>query len=320
MYGVRNNNVNFPAGYNNYGKNAPERSASESRSISEKDCMDRPERKKEARTDEILFSAVQRKESETYAKLSDKAKSYLNELSKKYPGYAFMVSDYETDEEASRILSEGRGEINVLITPDLLEKMATDEATRAKYEGIIDGAADQFAEIRENLTEGGKSLVERMGITVKSDGTMSIYAFLKQGITGEDGSDVVSSSIVNEFTDMLNALAEAREKMLEENQGKQADTEKPIDKEEEKEKSVLPPKSFEKYKKEPDPYSTEEDYGDLPPESFEKYRKKEEPYSTEEDYGNLPPESFKKYEEAAAAAAEAAAKPAEAEVQMNFTV
>ena len=111
---------------------------------------------------------------------------------------------------------------------------------------------------------------------------------------------------------MLNALAEAREKMLEENKD---DPQKPIDKEEEKKKSVLPPKSFEKYKKEPDPYSTEEDYGDLPPESFEKYRKKEDPYATEEDYGTLPPESFKKYEEAAAEAnAEASG------VQMNYSV
>lgn len=312
MYGVRNNSVNFPAGYNNYGKNAPERS--EARGAAEKNRKERPESK---RSDEILFSAVQNKENETYLKLSDKAKSYLNELSKKYPGYAFMIADYETDEEASRILSEGRGEINVLITPDLLEKMASDEATGVKYEGIIDGAADRFAEINENLTEGGKSIVERLGITVNADGTTSVYAFLKKSITGEDGSDVVSSTLVNEFTDMLNALAEAREKMLEE---KQSAPDKPVDKEEEKEKSVLPPKSFEKYKKEPDPYSTEEDFGGLPPESFEKYRSKEEPYSTEEDYGTLPPESFKKYEEAAAAAAEAETKPAEAEVQMNFTV
>lgn len=314
MYGVRNNSVNFPAGYNNYGKNAPERSGS--RSTAEKNRAERPEDKTNGRSDEIIFSDVQRKENETYLKLSDKAKSYLNELSKKYPGYAFMIADYENDEEASRILSEGRGEINVLITPDLLEKMATDEATRAKYEGIIDGAADQFAEIRDNLTEGGKAIVERLGITVNSDGTTSIYAFLKKSITGDDGSDVVSSTLVNEFTDMLNALAEAREKMLEQ---KQQDPDKPIDKEKEKEKSVLPPKSFEKYKKEPKPYSKEEDYGALPPESFEKYRKKEEPYPTEEDHGTLPPESFKKYEEAAAAVAEAEAKPTD-DVQMNFTV
>lgn len=315
MYGVRNNSVNYPAGYGKgYGKNTPERT--EANSAADKNYTG----KTEGRTDEILFSSVQRKENEAYSKLSDKAKSYLNELSKKYPGYAFMVADYETDEEAGRILSEGRGEINVLITPDLLEKMASDEATRAKYEGIIDGAAEQFDQIRENLTEGGKAIVERLGISVNADGTSSIYAFLKQSLTGESGSKTVSSSIVSEFTDMLNSLAEAREKMLEEKQAKkeEQDGDKLPDKEEQKEKSVLPPKSFEKYKKEPNPYSTEEDYGDLPPESFEKYRKKEDPYSTEENYGNLPPESFRRYEKAAASETEV--KPAENDVQMNFTV
>ncbi len=239
MYGVRNNSVNnFPAGYNNYGKSSPTQNPSESHTAAEKNYT--------GRTDQILFSAVQRKESETYSKLSDKAKSYLADLQKKYPGYAFMIADYETDEEAGRILSEGRGEINVLITPDLVEKMASDEATRSKYEAIIDGAADQFAEIKDKLTEGGKSIVDHLGLTVNGDGTTSIYAFLKQGITGEDGSRTVKSSLVGEFTDMLNALAEAREKMLEENKD---DPEKPIDKEEEKKKSVLSPQSFEKYKK-----------------------------------------------------------------------
>ena len=226
MYGVRNNSVNnFPAGYNNYGKSSPTQNPSESHTAAEKNYT--------GRTDQILFSAVQRKESETYSKLSDKAKSYLADLQKKYPGYAFMIADYETDEEAGRILSEGRGEINVLITPDLVEKMASDEATRSKYEAIIDGAADQFAEIKDKLTEGGKSIVDHLGLTVNGDGTTSIYAFLKQGITGEDGSRTVKSSLVGEFTDMLNALAEAREKMLEENKD---DPEKPIDKEEEKKK------------------------------------------------------------------------------------
>lgn len=305
MYGVRNHSVNFPAGYNNYGKNNPAQNPTESHNTADE--------KRTGRTDQILFSSVKRKENDSLSNLSEEAKSYLATLQEKYPGYSFTIAEYETDEEASRLLSQGKGEINVLITPDLLEKMATDETARAKYEGIIDGAKDQFAEIKNNLTEGGKSIVKRLGITVNADGTTSFYATLTHGITGEDGSKTIKSSLVSEFTDMLNALAESRQKMLDTSKD---DPDKPVDKEKQKEKSVMPPKSFEKYRKEPDPYSTEEDYGDLPPESFEKYRKKEEPYSTEEDFGTLPPESFKKYQEEASAAADTKS----AGEEMNYSV
>lgn len=305
MYGVRNHSVNFPAGYNNHGKHNPVQNPTESHKTADE--------KRTGRTDQILFSSVKHKENDSLSNLSEEARSYLATLQEKYPSYSFTIAEYETDEEAKRLLSRGTGEINVLITPDLLEKMATDETARAKYEGIIDGAKEQFDKIKEDLSDGAKSIIKRMGITVNADGTTSFYALLKRGITGEDGSDTVSSPLSSAFTDMLNAIAEARQKMLEENKD---DPDKPVDKEKQKEKSVMPPKSFEKYRKEPEPYSTEEDYGDLPPESFEKYRKKEEPYPVEEDFGSLPPESFKKYQEEASA--DTSAKSAGEE--MNYSV
>lgn len=285
MYGVHNS-VNFPGSYG-YGK--------ENRAHGSYEQHNTAEEKTSGRTDEILFSAVTRKDNDPVSSLSDGAKKLLSELKEKYKGYDFLVADFETDEEASDILSTGKGEYNVLITPDLLEKMAADEGERAKYENIISGAADQFSEMEKNLTENGKSILENLGFTVKGDGTVEFYAKLMDGVKTEDGSNVAKASLVSDLTDMVNTLAENRAKWIEQSK-EGSDSSKPVDKEEEKQKSVLPPKSFEKYKKEEKPYSTEEDYGNLPPESFEKYREKEDPYSTEENYGNLPPESFKKYQ------------------------
>lgn len=301
MYGVHNS-VNFPANYG-YGKNQTQGPSEPNNAADGKNV---------GRTDEILFSAVSRKENDAMSSLSKEAKDYLATLQKKYPGYSFMVADFDTDEEAGRLLSQGRGEINVLITPDLLEKMATDESERAKYEGVISGAADQFAKIESNLSENGKSIIEKLGFTVNADGTTNFFASLLHGVKTDDGDRTVSSSLIVEFTNMLNDLAARRQEMLEEGKDEFG---RPVDKEEAKQKSTMPPKSFEKYKKEPKPYSKEEDYGNLPPESFEKYRKKEDPYATEEDYGNLPPESFKKYQEnAEGQAVEAAGE------KMNYSV
>lgn len=208
MYGV-NSGVNFPSNYG-YGKNTKAQSPYEQHNT--------PETKTSGRTDEILFSATYRKENSAVSSLSDDAKNLLAELREKYKGYDFMVADFETDEEASQLLSQGKGEYNVLITPDLLEKMASDKSERAKYEDIIAGASEKFGEIEKNLTEGGKSIVEKLGFTVKSDGTVDYYANL-HGIKGASSNSSITksvkSSLVDELSRMVNQIAENRAKALE---------------------------------------------------------------------------------------------------------
>lgn len=293
MYGV-NNSVNTSNVYN-YGKNAKAQGPQEQQKSTPP--------KKAMRADEILFSEVYNadKSSVDALGLSDNAKNLLLELKEKYKGYDFMVGDYETDEQASRILNGGRGTLmNVLITPDLLEEMAADESVKAKYMGIIDEAAGKFNQAKEQLTEDGRSIVEKLGMTVGADGSVSFFAKLVDGVTADDGGSYIKCSIIEDFTKSLNTLAEARKKMsAEKEESNPVKLDTPEEKEEKVEKSVMPPKSYEKYRKEENPYSTEEDYGTMPPKSFEKYAKEENPYSTEEDYGTLPPESFKKYQDAA---------------------
>ena len=304
MYGV--NNVNHSPF--NYGKKSqPPVQPEQPKSVDEKNT---------GRKDEILFSSVSRKDESYLSSLSKEAKDYLAKLKEMYPDYDFIIADYDTDEDASRLLSQGKGELNVLITPDLLEKMATDEATRAKYEDIIAGAKEQFEEINKDLTDEAKSMVKTLGITVNEDGTVNFYASFKDGITTADGGKSISSSLMSDFTSMLNSMAAERAKFLE-----QKDDKPPKAGKEEKKESTMPPKSFEKfhkektiydrkkepgnlppesfkkYEKEKTIYDRKKEPGNLPPESFEKFHKEKGPYDTKEDHGNLPPESFKKYQD-----------------------
>lgn len=206
--------------------------------------------------------------------LSVGAKKVLDELSDKYRGYEFIVGNWKTDEEASRVLSYGRGrDGNVLISPELLEKMASDESVKEKYFGIIDEAANSLDKVQDDLSEDGKSIVEKLGLTVGADGTVSYFAKLVDGVTTDDGGDYIKCSIIEDFTKSLEVLAKTKQKILDNRDDEdQIRLDTPEEKEEKVEKSVMPPKSFEKYKKEQDPYSTEEDYGNLPPESFKKYQ------------------------------------------------
>ena len=210
-------------------------------------------------------------------KLSDKARDVLNELMDKYRGYDFIVGNWKTDEEASRVLSYGRGrDGNVLISPELLERMAADESVKAEYMGIIENSANSLDKVKNDLSEDGRSIVEKLGLTVGADGTVSYFAKLIDGVTTDDGGSYIKCSIIEDFTKSLETLAKTRQKLLEgrdETEPIRLDT--PEEKEEKVEKSVMPPKSFEKYEKEENPYSTEEDYGNLPPESFKKYQEVE---------------------------------------------
>lgn len=115
------------------------------------------------------------------AKLSDDAQKYLEQLKDKYKNVDFIIADFSSDEEAQQHLATGKGEYNCVITPDTLEKMATDENERAKFEGIIDKAIGELPEIRKQLGDDSDN-VTKLGISVDSDGNVSYYALIKESL------------------------------------------------------------------------------------------------------------------------------------------
>ena len=120
------------------------------------------------------------KETST-VKLSTDAQKYLEQLKDKYKNVDFIVADFSSDEEAQKHLATGKGEYNCVITPDTLEKMATDETERAKFEGIIDKAIGELPEIRKQLGDDSEN-VTKLGISVDSEGNVSYYALIKESL------------------------------------------------------------------------------------------------------------------------------------------
>lgn len=172
------------------------------------------------------------------SQLSKTAQSYLERLKKKYCNMDFIIADYETDEEADALLSSGKGEYNVLITPDLLEKMAADEDVAAEYEGVIESSVNDINFARSELGEDA-DMVDRFGITLNADGTISITARLIEGLTGSDGSRNVKANTVSELMERLNETKQNQaEKLAEIRKAKAEEAKKSKEKEEnEEEKS-----------------------------------------------------------------------------------
>lgn len=114
-------------------------------------------------------------------KLSENAKQLLKELQKKYKNADFFVASYETEEEAAEYLAKGSKEYSVLIDPEQLEKMASDEKVKEKYMGILDKSMTDLSDMKEQLEKEGKDdEVVSLGVSVDKNGNVSYFAELEK--------------------------------------------------------------------------------------------------------------------------------------------
>ena len=126
-------------------------------------------------------------ESKEYGKtigepeLSEKASKYYEQLKKKFGNYDFIL--VSKDQMANAKANAGRYanayKPVVLIDEEKIEKMATDEAYRKKYEDILSGAADQLKQMASSMGAGASN-VKGFGVQINDDGTASYFAVLKK--------------------------------------------------------------------------------------------------------------------------------------------
>ena len=115
------------------------------------------------------------------AELSDKAKDYYAKLKEKFHNADFiLVSPDMKDEVKKNATAYGNAnKMVVLIGADEVEKMATDENFRKKYEGIIAGAQTQLLNAKNSLSSAGAN-IKNFGMSVDSNGNVSFFATLKK--------------------------------------------------------------------------------------------------------------------------------------------
>lgn len=110
-------------------------------------------------------------------KLSDKAKDYYGKLKEKFGNANFiLVSKDMKNLVQQNAASYGNAQkMVVLIDEEKLERMATDESYRKKYEGIIAMSQTKLANAKSSLASTGASL-KSFGMSVDSDGNESFFA------------------------------------------------------------------------------------------------------------------------------------------------
>lgn len=115
-------------------------------------------------------------------KLSDEASKYYEELKSKNSDKEFVLVSQDKVDQAEALAAQfaNPNKTIVLVDEDKIEKMATDEDTRKKYEDIIANADSKLDELAKSLEKNGLSgSVAGFGMKINDDGTASYFAALK---------------------------------------------------------------------------------------------------------------------------------------------
>lgn len=115
--------------------------------------------------------------------LSDAAKEYLETLRTKYSKMDITVANFSSHEEADSIANKSGGTKDywLVIDPETLEEMATDEAARLKYESIIDKSASSFDSIKSEFNKEELKEINSIGLSVDKEGNVNYIVRMRQG-------------------------------------------------------------------------------------------------------------------------------------------
>lgn len=114
-------------------------------------------------------------------KLSEEGQKYYEELKKKYSGFDFVLvsKDKKDFVKANASAFANSMKTVVLIDDEKIERMATDENYRKKYESVLDNAVSGLSNLKEQLEKSGAQ-VKGYGVQVGDDGRLSFFAVLKE--------------------------------------------------------------------------------------------------------------------------------------------
>ncbi len=114
------------------------------------------------------------------AQLSEAGAKYYEELKKKYSDMDFVLVSKDMKNYAKQNASSfgNASKMVVLIDEEKIERMATDENFRAKYEGLIAKAQNTMPALKSMAEKNGN--VKSIGMQVNDNGTASFFAVMQK--------------------------------------------------------------------------------------------------------------------------------------------
>lgn len=180
-------------------------------------------------------------------KLSDKAADYLDKLKSKFHNMEFITvsKDMKAQVQQNAASYGNANKMVVLIDEEKLERMATDESYRKKYEGIIAMSQSKMDAAKNSLASTGAS-IKNFGMSVDSNGKESFFA------TVEKSQDLQKKRIEKKAAEKKEQKAKekkkaekkAQEERIQKARDKKAEKTFPEDEEDKEEAEVLDDKEY----------------------------------------------------------------------------
>lgn len=148
-------------------------------------------------------------------KLSETAQKYYDKLKQKFGNMDFILvsKDMKETAEANAAQYANANKTVVLIDEEKIERMASDEEYRKKYEGIISGAQVQLQQMQSQISSGASN-VKTYGIKINDGGNASFFAVIDKSLAAQ--RERIQKKSEEKAAEKKKAEKEARNEKLEE--------------------------------------------------------------------------------------------------------
>lgn len=110
--------------------------------------------------------------------VSGNTQDYLNGLKAKYPDVNITVADFKNGKQMDNYILGSSGRNNIVIASNIIEQMASDPATAAKYEKVIADVPNAAKESKAAIAAlGGENIA--FGTYIDKDGKVTYWSFSK---------------------------------------------------------------------------------------------------------------------------------------------
>lgn len=151
-------------------------------------------------------------------KTGNDTQEYLSQLKAKYPNVNINVADFKNERQEDSYMFGCSGGNNVVISSNIIEKMASDPETAAKYEKIIEKAPEATKIMKDGIASYGNEMIA-CGTSIDKNGKVTYWSISRHK-PQEDNKTVSNKKSVAE------QVQEKREKKKAEEKAKQKRLEK----------------------------------------------------------------------------------------------
>ena len=132
--------------------------------------------------------------------LNGDSQAYLNSLKEKYPDVNITVADFKNGKQEDAYMLGSRGYNNIAVSTGIVEKMAKDPATAAKYEKVFAEMSGNSERIEKFARESNDEILSA-GALIDKNGKVSYWMVGRSRDTMENPGTVYKEKVQKQITE-----------------------------------------------------------------------------------------------------------------------